>query len=108
MRTHRVDGCDQPTEVGGLPLARSSGAIDTEAEQAAQLAAGLCRNVQELGIKHDYSDAAPEITLSIGVATCKPVADQSPETLVGWADEALYEAKESGRNRYRVYSALSS
>lgn len=77
---------------------------DTEAEQAAQLAGALCRNVQELGIKHDYSEAAPEITLSIGVATCKPTADQSPEVLVGWADEALYEAKESGRNGYRVYS----
>jgi len=79
---------------------------DTESEQAAQLALTLCQNVQNLGIKHDYSDSAPEVTLSVGVATCKPTIDQNWEALVGWADEALYEAKETGRNRYRVYSPV--
>ncbi len=78
---------------------------DTESEQAAQLADALCHNVQDLGIKHEFSDAAREITLSIGVATCQPVAQQTPESLVGWADEALYEAKEAGRNCYKVYFA---
>ena len=80
---------------------------NTEAEQAAKLAAALCHNVQELGIKHGYSETADEVTLSIGVATCKPIAGQSPEALVGWADEALYEAKQRGRNRYQVYSAAN-
>jgi len=37
------------------------------------------------------------VTISIGVASS--LADDSPETLIRRADEAMYEAKEAGRNR---------
>ena len=39
-----------------------------------------------------------EITISIGVASTEG-GDESPETLMKRADEALYEAKRAGRNR---------
>lgn len=38
-------------------------------------------------------------TISIGVAIGVPGADDSVDAFLGQADEALYEAKESGRNR---------
>lgn len=41
---------------------------------------------------------ALEITVSIGVASSEGI-DDAPETLLKRADEALYEAKRSGRNR---------
>jgi two-component system, cell cycle response regulator len=39
-----------------------------------------------------------EVTISIGVASTES-ADETPDALMKRADEALYEAKRSGRNR---------
>ena len=39
-----------------------------------------------------------EITVSIGVA-CSEDGEESPDTLLKRADEALYEAKRTGKNR---------
>jgi diguanylate cyclase (GGDEF)-like protein len=42
------------------------------------------------------------VTLSVGVASLHAVRDMPIETLVSWADEALYRAKLLGRNRVEV------
>lgn len=42
------------------------------------------------------------VTVSVGVATMCPRRSQRPEDLVGLADQALYRAKEEGRNRVIV------
>jgi two-component system cell cycle response regulator len=47
---------------------------------------------------------AINMTVSVGVATCLGVGD-SPEAFVKRADEAVYEAKQSGRNRVVVRAA---
>ncbi len=44
-----------------------------------------------------------KITVSAGVATCKPEDDCSLECLLAMADSALYEAKRDGKNRVKVY-----
>jgi two-component system cell cycle response regulator len=41
------------------------------------------------------------VTVSIGIA-CRQGDDDTPEELLARADEALYEAKRSGRNRVEV------
>jgi len=42
---------------------------------------------------------APFLTVSVGVATATVEGWKTPEELVAAADEALYSAKRSGRNR---------
>lgn len=47
------------------------------------------------------STLAPDlsVTISVGVASCVPSAESAPEDLVRQADNALYKAKRSGRNK---------
>lgn len=49
----------------------------------------------------DYSDIAEglKVTVSIGIST---TAAHSPDQMIKDADEALYEAKESGRNKFII------
>lgn len=57
-------------------------------------------------IPHLYSLVSESVTASIGVATLIPCPNKTPEVLIKMADENLYFAKESGRNR--IESGLSA
>jgi diguanylate cyclase (GGDEF)-like protein len=48
------------------------------------------------------------LTVSIGVASRRPRADQDPRALVRDADAALYRAKANGRNRCEMFMATVS
>lgn len=52
-----------------------------------------------LRLAHGAASAGSHVTLSIGVATEVPAEDMSSELLVARADQALYAAKHSGRDR---------
>ncbi len=75
---------------------------DTQADGALAVAEKILANVRKACIKHEHSDAADHVTLSIGVATLIPREGQDPEELVSTADRVLYRAKERGRNRIEV------
>jgi diguanylate cyclase (GGDEF)-like protein len=72
---------------------------DTDAAGATRVAENALAAVHALAISHPASDAAPILTLSIGVAAVVPTADVDPADLVAAADQALYRAKAEGRNR---------
>ncbi|MET0596203.1 MAG: two-component regulator propeller domain-containing protein [Polyangiaceae bacterium] len=62
--------------------------------------------VQKLAIAHVRSRSGTGVvTLSAGMATVVPADENSPEDAVRRADEALYRAKQAGRNR--VEAALT-
>ena len=64
-------------------------------------AARFAERVRQRVNEHAFRDEATEVrmTLSCGVASFPGDGIESPETLLKRADEALYRAKESGRNR---------
>lgn len=57
------------------------------------------REVQEEQLPHATSPVAKVVTVSIGTATADPASGRSLAGLIRQADEALYEAKQAGRNR---------
>jgi diguanylate cyclase (GGDEF)-like protein len=60
--------------------------------------------IAQLAIPHERSDVAPTLTVSIGVSTCIPDADQPEVHLIASADRALYEAKQNGRNQHQRHT----
>ncbi len=72
---------------------------ETPLEGALELAEKLRLAVQNLGVAHKRSSAAVSLTLSIGVACSATDAVSTPEALLERADERLYRAKKTGRNR---------
>ncbi len=61
----------------------------------------LCQAMIGRQLPHEMSDAAPFVTLSVGVSCCLPEhhASRNFAQLLHAADEALYRAKQTGRNR---------
>jgi diguanylate cyclase (GGDEF)-like protein len=62
----------------------------------------LRRNVENLNIPHAESTTGPWLTVSVGVAIVSPGNERSLAGAIQLADEALYQAKEEGRNRVVV------
>ena len=72
---------------------------NTDTEGATHLAEQMRKQVQSLKMPHKNSPVTPEVTISLGVSTIIPSPDCSPEQLLTCADQGLYQAKETGRNR---------
>ncbi len=73
-------------------------------EQAYALAEKLRCAVERLQLTHDHNPASNYVTVSIGLKTHNSGEDQPAETELIYrrADDALYQAKENGRNQVAV------
>jgi diguanylate cyclase (GGDEF)-like protein len=73
--------------------------FDVTRDHAERIAEEVLEAVRRLGIPHRDSGAAPVLTVSIGIACVQPAARRSWTGLIQLADQALYAAKDGGRNR---------
>lgn len=69
------------------------------------VAEGLRSTVVGAEIPHASGSNSPWLTISLGISSHVPAADDSPDEIIQAADAALYEAKARGRNR--VFAAAS-
>ena len=82
---------------------------ETDEAGAVYLVKQIQAEVETLNLPHASSPISAQVTLSFGVACLhnkqKAEFSQTPQSLLQIADEALYEAKRSGRNRYQIIVA---
>ncbi len=72
---------------------------ETELSSAEEFGNRIRRAIERLGKKLNDTYPEYEMTVSIGVTALRDTEDTSPEDLIEKADEALYIAKDRGRNR---------
>ena len=76
----------------------------TEEHNSAMTADRLCRAVSEKVWESDVGEL--DITISLGVASMGSPPCDCGMDLIKRADEALYRAKELGRNQFHLYSSI--
>jgi diguanylate cyclase (GGDEF)-like protein len=93
---------DIPCRFGGEEfIVVLPGATPADAVERADKLRG---SVESLVVRY-FDRNLPQVSISVGVATFPDCGD-NPEALIKAADEALYRAKENGRNRVEASSLL--
>ncbi len=74
---------------------------ETDEVGAGHIADRIRDHVAEMAIPHARSSVSPVVTVSIGIAAGIPGPKDDASDLVAAADQALYQAKQAGRNSVR-------
>lgn len=77
--------------------------VDTPIEEATRLAQALCDSLRKTAIEANNQQI--QFTGSFGVTSLKLYPVENTDALVNHADEALYEAKNNGRDQVCVWQA---
>ncbi len=99
------DACRRPTDCVGRYGGEEFALIlpNTPRSGAMTYARALIRAMELAALPHPDSEIAPHVTLSGGITTCLADASTTAEGLLMRADDALYNAKAHGRNRFFSY-----
>ena len=77
---------------------------NTTLEGAMHVAERIRERIQSTDLPSVNGMSAPNVTASLGCASLVPDADSTVAEMLRQADKAMYDAKESGRNRVCSYS----
>lgn len=75
---------------------------NTTVKAAIKIAENIKESVKKLRIPHKKSSISDYISISFGIAAIIPNLDITSETLISMADQALYNAKNLGRNCIQI------
>ncbi|HYW20592.1 MAG TPA: diguanylate cyclase [Nodularia sp. (in: cyanobacteria)] len=73
---------------------------NTDREGVIKIAQTIQQIIREQAFPHANSNVADIVTVSLGIASLIPSMEVQPDTLISCADQALYNAKQQGRDRY--------
>ena len=76
---------------------------DYSKEKALEYSQSICKTVENIAIEHNKNSPYNVLTISIGLCNVTPLSNLNTNTIYKRADEALYKAKENGRNRVLLY-----
>jgi diguanylate cyclase (GGDEF)-like protein len=77
---------------------------ETDADGAVHIATQILNRLRASAIPH-LGSSHGQVTLSLGVVTVNSCLMSETKSLIAMADQALYQAKQQGRNRACVYAA---
>ncbi len=81
---------------------------DTDSQGALTIAQRIHNAIKDLSVPHQGSKVSDLVTVSIGLAVGIPSSEYSPAVLISQADQALYLAKQRGRNQSVLFSLEQS
>lgn len=81
---------------------------DTDLKGAIHVSEQIMANMAKENIMHKGSGPVGRLTVSIGLTSIVPASVVTPDMLIHQADQALYQAKRAGKNRYCIYEPKST
>ncbi|WP_159839058.1 sensor domain-containing diguanylate cyclase [Burkholderia sp. 8Y] len=97
LSLHARRGSDVAARYGGEEFVVAL--LGTDDKHAATVAEAIRADIEAESGRLERHRAQPPITVSIGYVVCSPRPDNSLAAALRLADEALYAAKQAGRNR---------
>ncbi len=76
---------------------------NTNLKGAFSIAQRIHGRIMALKIPHQSSDVSDSVTVSLGVSSLIPRPETQPNMLIRQADQALYSAKQAGRNNCQCF-----
>ncbi|GAX35120.1 diguanylate cyclase domain-containing protein [Nodularia sp. NIES-3585] len=73
---------------------------NTDIEGVINIAETIQKVIRDQAIAHAKSNITDIVTVSLGIASLIPKLEVPPDMLIAYADKALYDAKQQGRDRY--------